>query len=116
LSWRKAGFNFVCRCDAARANDELTAGFLACLYQVVGPSGSAAPVLDPNTPMLIAISTSTFGMLVLLLDNNTSLHSRRVQVLVALKLAPLQRSKKGGFQMDAARESNKLTAIFLACF
>jgi len=54
-------------------------------------------------------------MLLLWLDNNTSLHSRRVLVLVAIKLTQ-QQSKKSGSQMDSARETNELTAGFWACF
>jgi len=42
--------------------------------------------------------------------------SRLVQQLVAIKLMPQQQSKKGGFQMDTAREIDELTAIFLAGF
>jgi len=44
------------------------------------------------------------------------MQSRLVQQLVAIKLMPLQRTKKGGFQMDAAREIDELTASFLAGF
>jgi len=44
------------------------------------------------------------------------MQSRLVQQLVAIKLMPLQRTKKGGFQMDAAREIDELTASFLAAF
>ena len=49
-------------------------------------------------------------MLSLLLDNNTRHKSQLVQQIVAIKLTPLQRAKKGGFQMDAAREIDELTA------
>jgi len=33
--------------DAARESNELMASFLAGFYRVGGPSGSAAPALDP---------------------------------------------------------------------
>jgi len=49
-------------------------------------------------------------MLVLLLDNNMSLHSQRVQVLIAKK----HRISRGA--RDTAREVDELTAGFLACF
>jgi len=35
------------KADPAREINELTAGFLAGIYQVGGPSGSGAPTLDP---------------------------------------------------------------------
>jgi len=54
-------------------------------------------------------------MLLLLLDYNTSLHSRWVLVLVAIKLTQ-QRSKKSGSQMDSAREINELTPAFQLAF
>jgi len=69
-----------------------------------------------NALKLIAIGTSTFGILLLLLDINTTLHSPQVQQIVAIKLMPLEQAKKGGFQMDTAREIDELTAIFLDCF
>jgi len=50
------GFNFKWRCDAAWANDELKAGFLACFHQVGGPSGSAAPMLEAVNELTASFS------------------------------------------------------------
>jgi len=55
-------------------------------------------------------------MLALLLDINTGCKSQWVQQIVAIKLTPLQQVKKSGSQMDAARELDELTAVFLAGF
>jgi len=52
---------------------------------------------------------------VLWLDNITCFKRQQVQQLVAIKSMMLQ-AKKCGFQMDAAREINKLTTGFLAGF
>jgi len=54
--------------------------------------------------------------LALLLDNKTGYKSRRVEQIVAIKLTPLQQSKKRTIQTDAARELNELMAGFSACF
>jgi len=71
---KKGGFQI----DAARANDELTAIFLACFYCKEGPSIRGTSALD----QLIAISSSIFGMLILLLDNNMCGKSQQVQQLI----------------------------------
>jgi len=103
---KKGGFQI----DAAEANNEVTASFFTHFYQIGGLSGSGAPVLD----QLIAISSLTFRILALLLDNNMHHNSQQVQQIVARQLMPLV--KKCGFQMDAAEANDKLTAGFLACF
>jgi len=84
--------------------------FLGWLFGIRQLSVSTAPMLDPISLKFIAIGSSTFGMLALLLDINTGCKSQRVQQILAIKLMPLQQAKKSGSQMDAVRELDELTA------
>jgi len=59
-------------------------------------------------PRLI-LSSTTFGLLALWLDNNTCYKSQRVMQIVANKLTANKRA-------DTAREIDELMAIFLAGF
>jgi len=116
IDLKKCHISTEWRCDTARELRFWTASFWAGFFGVRQLSVSTAPTLDPIALKFIAIGSSTFGMLVLLLDINTGCKSQRVQQIVVIKMTPLQQAKKSGSQMDTARELDKLAAVFLAGF